>query len=139
MIELLLFYFILFTSSHFASRVAQRRHLLDLAVLFYTHLAEVTSWLESLRHHLMEDINLAGRNVSLEEVQVRFYFKSCSYCPCCNTFGDELSVQNILEQLTLRKDSTLEGCLNTLAEGTALVEQLSRRVGITRFFSISLD
>lgn len=32
--------------------------------------------------------------------------------------------QNILEQMALRKDSTTEGCLNTLAEGTSLIEQL---------------
>ena len=60
--------------SHFATRVAQRRHLLDLAVLFYTHLAEVTSWLESLRHHLIEDVNLSnGANIQLEDVQVIIY------------------------------------------------------------------
>jgi len=39
----------------------------------------------------------------------------------CSTF---LLFQNVLEQMALRKDSTLEGCLNTLAEGSSLVEQL---------------
>lgn len=55
----------------FISRVAQRRHVLDLAVLFYTHLAEVTAWLESLRRHLMEDLNFTNGTPSLEESQVR--------------------------------------------------------------------
>ena len=56
--------------SHFVNRVAQRRHLLDLAVLFYTHLAEVTSWLEALRHDLMENMNLCKTVPKLEESQV---------------------------------------------------------------------
>lgn len=56
--------------SHFVNRVAQRRHLLDLAVLFYTHLAEVTSWLESLRQDLMENMNLNKSAPKLEESQV---------------------------------------------------------------------
>ncbi|KAI9551891.1 hypothetical protein GHT06_022227 [Daphnia sinensis] len=85
----------------FINRVAQRRHVLDLAVLFYTHLAEVTAWLESLRRHLLEDLNFSTGTPSLEDTQ------------------------NILEQMALRKDSTTEGCLNTLAEGTSLIEQLS--------------
>jgi len=50
--------------------VAQRRHVLDLAVLFYTHLAEVTAWLESLRRHLLEDLNFSTGTPSLEDTQV---------------------------------------------------------------------
>jgi len=51
--------------------VAQRRHVLDLAVLFYTHLAEVTAWLESLRRHLLEDLNFSTGTPSLEDTQVK--------------------------------------------------------------------
>ena len=50
--------------------MAQRRHVLDLAVLFYTHLAEVTTWLESLRRHLLEDLNFTSGTPSLEDAQV---------------------------------------------------------------------
>lgn len=35
-----------------------------------------------------------------------------------------LSDQNVLEQMALRKESTMDGCLNTLAEGSSLIEQL---------------
>ena len=56
--------------SRFINRVAQRRHVLDLAVLFYTHLAEVTAWLESLRRHLLEDLNFTTGTPSLEDTQV---------------------------------------------------------------------
>jgi hypothetical protein len=56
--------------SRFINRVAQRRHVLDLAVLFYTHLAEVTAWLESLRRHLLEDLNFSTGTPSLEDTQV---------------------------------------------------------------------
>ena len=57
--------------SRFVTRVAQRRHVLDLAVLFYTHLAEVTTWLESLRRHLLEDLNFTSGSPSLEDAQVQ--------------------------------------------------------------------
>lgn len=54
------------------SRVEQRRNVLDLAVLFYTHLAEVTTWLESLRRHMLEDLNFSTGTPSLEDAQVPF-------------------------------------------------------------------
>ena len=38
-----------------------------LAVLFYTHLAKVTAWLESLRRHLLEDLNFTTGTPSLED------------------------------------------------------------------------
>ena len=60
-------------NSHFVTRVAQRRHLLDLAVLFYTHLAEVTSWLESLRRDLLDNMNLNKGAPKLEESQVHWH------------------------------------------------------------------
>lgn len=43
-------------------------------------------------------------------------------CSCCASLS--LFRQNILEQMALRKESTMEGCLNTLAEGSSLIEQL---------------
>ena len=63
-------WFFFFSFSRFVTRVAQRRHILDLAVLFYTHLAEVTTWLESLRRHLLEDLNFSNGTPSLEDTQV---------------------------------------------------------------------
>ena len=57
-------------NSRFINRVAQRRHVLDLAVLFYTHLAEVTAWLVSLRRHLLKDLNFSTGTPSLEDTQV---------------------------------------------------------------------
>lgn len=45
--------------------------MLDLAVLFYTHLAEVTTWLENLRRHMLEDLNFTSGTPSIEETQVR--------------------------------------------------------------------
>lgn len=58
-------------NSRFVSRVEQRRNALDLAVLFYTHLAEVTAWLESLRRHMVEDLNFSSGTPSLDDAQVR--------------------------------------------------------------------
>ena len=40
--------------------------------------------------------------------------------------------------MALRKDSTLEGCLNTLAEGSSLMEQL-RLVVVTALSSVSIS
>ena len=44
-------------------------------------------------------------------------------------------LQNVLEQMALRKESTMEGCHNTLSEGTSLIEQLRlviRSLGFSR-------
>ena len=96
--------------------------MLDLAALFYTHLAEVTSWLENLRRHLMEDLNIDSGSVTVEEIQVILcYFSGLEASEIRMACGH---LQGILEQMALRKDSTVEGCLNTLAEGSALIEQL---------------
>ena len=50
--------------------------------------------------------------------------------------------QNVLEQMVLRKESTVEGCMNTLAEGSSLIEQLRfviRSSGIYRLSSSNLS
>ena len=41
--------------SGFAQRVEQRRRLLELAILFYSHTGELTSWLTELRQELQSE------------------------------------------------------------------------------------
>ena len=50
--------------------IAWLRGAMCLAVLFCTHLAKVTAWLESLRRHLLEDLNFTTGTPSLEDTQV---------------------------------------------------------------------
>ncbi|XP_065568426.1 triple functional domain protein-like isoform X2 [Artemia franciscana] len=84
--------------SSFASRVEQRRRLLEIAVLFFTHEKELSKWLDDLK----QDLQQSGE------------------------YGDNAEVcQRNLEQFLLQRDATLEACINTIAEGEALLRELS--------------
>lgn len=84
----------------FASRVDCRRNLLDLAVMFYTHESELTSWFEELRQELQSD-------EVAESVE---------------------GAEQLLEQFSQQRDSTVDAAMNTITEGETLLEEL--RLGI---------
>ncbi|XP_044733840.1 triple functional domain protein isoform X3 [Chrysoperla carnea] len=81
----------------FAARVEQRRRRLDLAVLFYTHEKELSSWVDELRQELQND----------------------------ETGADSLeATERLLEQTAQQRDSCLDACNSTIAEGEALLQEL---------------
>ncbi len=82
--------------SSFAQRVERRRRLLELAILFHSHAEELSSWLGEL-----------GAELRSEEV------------------ADSLEgAERLLEQFAAQRDSTLDACASTIAEGKTLVEEL---------------
>ncbi|GAB6019934.1 hypothetical protein CHUAL_001465 [Chamberlinius hualienensis] len=82
--------------ANFASRVERRRHLLDLAVLFYTHDKELTSWLEELKQELQSD-------------EVADTVKGA---------------ETLLEQFAQQRGSTIDAAVSTITEGETLLEEL---------------
>ncbi|KAF6201860.1 hypothetical protein GE061_004256, partial [Apolygus lucorum] len=85
----------------FAGRVEQRRRRLDLAVLFFTHSKELDEWLEELKNESSEAIG--PESVEAAERQ--------------------------LENFKQQRLSSLDACLNTIAQGEALLQEL-RSVGL---------
>ncbi|XP_065162622.1 triple functional domain protein isoform X5 [Atheta coriaria] len=85
----------------FAARVEQRRRRLDLAVLFYTHEKELSTWVDELRQELQADESVAE---GLEATQV------------------------LLEQTAQHRDQSLDACASTIAQGEALLQEL-RTIG----------
>lgn len=81
----------------FAKRVEQRRLRLDMAVMFYTHEKEVSTWVNTLRQEISSD----------DTVQE-------------NLEGTE----RLLQQWQDQQDSTLNGCLQTIAQGEALRQEI---------------
>lgn len=81
----------------FAARVEQRRRRLDLAVLFYTHEKELSTWVDELRQELQADESVAE---GLEATQV------------------------LLEQTAQHRDQSLDACASTIAQGEALLQEL---------------
>ncbi len=87
--------------SSFAQRVEQRRRLLELAILFYSHAEELSGWLTELKTELQQNVeDLGGQNDSLEEAE------------------------RMLEQFAAQRDSTLDACASTVSEGKTLLEEL---------------
>ena len=82
--------------SSFAQRVEQRRRLLELSVLFYSHTEELTNWLTELR-------------VELQSEEVAETLEGA---------------ERLLEQFGAQRDSTLDACASTIAEGKTLLEEL---------------
>ncbi|XP_064466147.1 triple functional domain protein-like isoform X2 [Ornithodoros turicata] len=86
----------------FATRVEQRRQLLQLAVIFYTHDKELTGWFEELRAELQS-----------------------------NKVADSAeTAEQLLEQFTQQRDSTLDAAVSTISEGETLLEEL-RSLGMS--------
>lgn len=83
----------------FANRVEQRRRRLDMAVLFYTHEKEVSNWVAQLRQEISSDDTLLSQE---------------------NLEGTE----RLLQQCQDQQDSTLNGCLQTIAQGEALLQEI---------------
>ena len=82
--------------SSFAQRVEQRRRLLELSVLFYSHTEELTNWLNELR-------------VELQSEEVAETLEGA---------------ERLLEQFGAQRDSTLDACASTIAEGKTLLDEL---------------
>ena len=83
--------------SSFARRVEQRRHILDLAVLFFSHVEELSNWFSELKAELTS-----------EEVSETYE-----------------GAERLLEQFSTQRDSTLDACASTISEGQSLVEELN--------------
>ena len=81
----------------FARRVEQRRHILDLAVLFFSHVEELSNWFSELKAELTS-----------EEVSETYE-----------------GAERLLEQFSTQRDSTLDTCASTISEGQSLVEELN--------------
>lgn len=80
----------------FATRVEQRRQLLQLAVIFFTHDNELSSWFEELRAELHS-----------------------------NKVADSVeAAEQLLEQFTQQRDSTIDAAVSTISEGETLLEEL---------------
>jgi len=88
--------------SSFARRVEQRRHVLELAVLFYSHVEELGNWFTELKSELVS-----------EEVSETYE-----------------GAERLVEQFSTQRDSTLDACASTIAEGEALIEEL-KNCGVT--------
>ncbi len=76
----------------------QRRRLLELAILFYSHTEELSSWLVELKAELVSE------DVSAED-------------------GLD-GAERLIEQFSTQRDSTLDACASTIAEGKTLLEEL---------------
>ena len=98
--------------SSFANRVEQRRRLLELAILFYSHTEELSNWLTELKMELQSD--------------------DVSPVPSENSTADEglSGAERMLEQFAAQRDSTLDACASTIAEGKTLLEEL-KSVGVS--------
>lgn len=83
----------------FAARVEQRKRRLDMAVVFYTHEKEVSTWVDQLRQEIASDDSLLSQE---------------------NLDGTEL----LLQQCQGQQDSTLNGCLQTIAQGEVLLQEI---------------
>ncbi|RZF34081.1 hypothetical protein LSTR_LSTR011651 [Laodelphax striatellus] len=96
----------------FAARVEQRRRRLDLAVLFYTHQKEFERWVEELKS---SEGAGAGAGAGDES----------------GAGADSLeAAERALEAAAQQRDSCLDACVNTIAQGQALLQEL-RSVGLT--------
>lgn len=83
----------------FAERVEQRRRRLDMAVIFYTHEKEVAAWIDQLRTEVSTDETL----LSQENLE---------------------GIERLLQQYQDQQESTLNGCMQTIAQGEALLQEM---------------
>lgn len=84
----------------FAERVEQRRRRLEMAVIFYTHEKEVTAWIESLR----TDVSTDETRWSQENLE---------------------GIERLLQQYKEQQESTVNTCLTIIAQGEALLQEMS--------------
>ncbi|XP_037933419.1 triple functional domain protein isoform X2 [Teleopsis dalmanni] len=83
----------------FAERVEQRRRRLDMAVIFYTHEKEVTAWIDQLR----TDVSTDETMLSQENLE---------------------GIERLLQQYRDQQESTINGCMQTIAQGEALQQEM---------------
>ncbi|KAM7356678.1 trio Rho guanine nucleotide exchange factor [Cochliomyia hominivorax] len=83
----------------FAERVEQRRRRLDMAVIFYTHEKEVTAWIDQLR----ADVSTDETMLSQENLE---------------------GIERLLQQYREQQDNTVKGCMQTIAQGEALLQEM---------------
>ena len=84
----------------FAERVEQRRRRLDLAVLFYSNEKEISAWLETLHAELTNEESMELANEHLE------------------------GTERLLDQCKEQEDNTLKTCIQAIAQGEALIQEL---------------
>ena len=94
--------------SSFASRVEQRRRLLELAILFYSHTEELCNWLTELKMELKSEVMSAVGTTVASAV----------------TEEGLSGAERMLDQFAAQRDSTLDACASTIAEGKTLLEEL---------------
>ncbi|XP_076464394.1 triple functional domain protein-like [Babylonia areolata] len=82
---------------NFLSALERRRSILGMTVSFYTHVHELTNWLEEL-HGELQGGDMADTVEGAEQ---------------------------LLAQFTQQRQSTMEAAINTVSEGQTLLEQLS--------------
>ncbi|KAL8612455.1 hypothetical protein ACOMHN_058583 [Nucella lapillus] len=81
---------------NFLSALERRRGILDMTVAFYTHVHELTNWLEDLHGELQS----------------------------CDMADTVEGAEQLLAQFTQQRQTTLEAAINTVSEGQTLLEQL---------------
>ncbi|XP_062708109.1 triple functional domain protein [Aedes albopictus] len=84
----------------FAERVEQRRRRLDLAVLFYTNEKEIAVWSEQLHTEMANEESMELANETLE------------------------GTERLLEQCKEQEENTLKTCIQAIAQGEALLQEL---------------
>ncbi|XP_023330642.1 triple functional domain protein isoform X4 [Eurytemora carolleeae] len=83
----------------FAARVEGRRHILDSAVLFYSHVEELGSWLAELKGELAsEEVAETAENA-----------------------------ERLLDQFSTQRESTLDALQSTIQEGESLLRELGEQ------------
>ena len=128
--------------SSFASRVEQRRRLLELSVLFYSHTEEVrlSFWflpMISTKRWLGDMIWLPGRfliifvcfwqldNIETFHLQLAAWLTELRQELRSEEVADTLEGgERLIEQFSTQRDSTLDACASTIGEGKALLEEL---------------
>lgn len=84
----------------FAERVEQRRRRLDLAVLFYTNEKEISAWLEQLHAEMTNEESMELANEHLD------------------------GTERMLEQCKEQEENTIKTCIQAIAQGEALLQEL---------------
>nr|KAG5714837.1 hypothetical protein BaRGS_000325 [Batillaria attramentaria] len=84
---------------NFLSALERRRAILDMTVAFYTHVHELTNWLEDL-HGELQSSDIADTVEGAEQ---------------------------LIGQFNQQRQTTLEAAINTVSEGQTLLEQLRTR------------
>ena len=83
----------------FAARVEQRKRRLDMAVMFYTHEKEVSTWVDQLRQEISSD----DSQLSQENLE---------------------GIESLLQQIQGQQESTLAGYMQSIGQGEVLLQEI---------------